>query len=348
MTEPVVTTVLPTFKRPGLLRRAIESVLGQTYGNFQLNVYDNASGDETEAVVTEYSAKDPRITYDRHPSNIGLAANLAFGLERVSTRYYSVLSDDDWLLPGFYETCVRALEGQPDAAFASTRVIHVDDEMRVVRETDITCSEAALLPSPDGLLALLEQGAPIWTGTMFRTSMVSAIGGLDPATGMVSDVDILYRLAAAYPILVDPRPGAVFSRGPNSISGQMLLQSTWPVWLRMMENLARQASLAPSVKERVEQILTHQLVTRLYGLGLASGRLGNFDDARQSADLLAARYGERSKAGLVRLFAFLFRYIPFLRHTLPRVGRRRFDYVRSDERGTPMKLDAFLTRLQTP
>ena len=106
MTQPVVTTILPTFRRPRLLGRAIESVIGQTFPEFQLNVYDNASSDDTEHIVADYAARDPRVKYHRHASNIGLAKNLAFGLDRVTTPYFSVLSDDDWLLPGFYRASI--------------------------------------------------------------------------------------------------------------------------------------------------------------------------------------------------------------------------------------------------
>jgi len=55
--EPLITTIIPTYRRPKLLRRAIKSVLGQTFPHFQVCVYDNASGDETPDVVAEISSK---------------------------------------------------------------------------------------------------------------------------------------------------------------------------------------------------------------------------------------------------------------------------------------------------
>ena len=85
MPEPLVTTVLTTFRNPGLLTRAIDSVLGQTFRDLRLSIYDDASNDETEGVVGAYAARDARVTYHRHPSNIGLVHNFAFGLEGVTT-----------------------------------------------------------------------------------------------------------------------------------------------------------------------------------------------------------------------------------------------------------------------
>ena len=347
MTDPTVTTILPTFRRPRLLKRAIESFIGQTYRHSQLYVCDNASGDATERVVRAYAAVDPRINYHCHGSNIGLGRNLAFGLDRVTTQYFSVLSDDDWLLPDFYRMAVRALESRPDAAFVSTRVIHVDDDARVVRTDDITCGRGGVFPSPDRLVALLEQGIPIWTGTLFRTSMVSAIGGLDSETGTVGDVDLFCRLAAQHPFMVEPKPGAVFSRRRNSISGQVRLSSTWPGWLKMMENVSHHESISHGAGEHVEYILVRQLVTRLYGIGLVSSRLGNFDDAIQAAGLLAGRYRQQRKADAIRLFVFMFRHFPLLRRIVPRVGKGHLDYLRLGWRNTPIRIDAYLAQLGT-
>jgi len=75
ITKPLITTIIPTYQRPKLLRRAIKSVLNQIYPHFQVCVYDNASGDETEAVVREFTAKEPRIRYFRQGKNRGEAFN---------------------------------------------------------------------------------------------------------------------------------------------------------------------------------------------------------------------------------------------------------------------------------
>ena len=97
--KPLITTIIPTYRRPKLLKRAIKSVLNQTYPHFQVCVYDNASEDETAEVVAEFAKKDPRVKYHCHPENIGAIKNFKYGLERVGTEYFSILLDDDLLLP---------------------------------------------------------------------------------------------------------------------------------------------------------------------------------------------------------------------------------------------------------
>ena len=70
MTQPLITTIIPTYRRPKYLKKAIESILSQTYPHFQIWVCDNASGDETAEVVAEFSKKDPRVHYFCHEKNI--------------------------------------------------------------------------------------------------------------------------------------------------------------------------------------------------------------------------------------------------------------------------------------
>ena len=124
--DALVTTVIPTYRRPALLKRAIESVLGQTAGTQRIAVYDNASGDDTGAVVLDIARRDPRVRYHRQAANLGSFENFRLGLAEVSTPFFSLLSDDDVLLPRFYETALSALRQHPTALFAVTRVLQVD------------------------------------------------------------------------------------------------------------------------------------------------------------------------------------------------------------------------------
>src|SRR4030042_3564260 len=106
--KPLITTIIPTYRRPKFLQRAIKSILNQTYPYFQVCFSDNASGDETAEVVAKLSQREPRLKYYCHSENIGAIANANYGFERVNTPFFSFLSDDDILLPEFYEI---ALEG---------------------------------------------------------------------------------------------------------------------------------------------------------------------------------------------------------------------------------------------
>src|ERR1700677_5313448 len=77
---PTITTVIPTYRRPMLLKRAVRSVLAQTYPDLLVCIYDNASGDDTADVVSGLAQEDERARYCRNSENIGWLKNFAKGM----------------------------------------------------------------------------------------------------------------------------------------------------------------------------------------------------------------------------------------------------------------------------
>jgi glycosyltransferase involved in cell wall biosynthesis len=94
---PKVSVVIPTYNRHKFLHSAIASVLNQTFQDFEVIVVDDASKDETPAVVSSLS--DKRVIYVRHPTNRGGSAARNTGILRANARYVALLDDDDEWLP---------------------------------------------------------------------------------------------------------------------------------------------------------------------------------------------------------------------------------------------------------
>lgn len=344
--RPSVTTVIPTYRRPQLLRRAIESALRQTRPDGIVAVYDDASGDETDSVMRDIVAKESRVTYHRQPTNLGLVENFRFALEHVDTPYFSIVSNDDMLLPGMYEAALGALESHPEAAFAATQVIHADDEWRVIR-LNFPWHPGTYSP-PDGLLRLIEWGAPAWAGIIFRSTLLAELGNLDPKAGTLIDYDFQIRIAARKTYVVVPTPGAVFFHRRDSISGQARLEGTWPAWSHMTKNIVDDESVAPEVRKRAEAMLLEQLITRLYGIGVVSSRHGNTADALQAADLLSGRFGQDSKARRIRRLASAFERLPPLRRIHGKLSELRQPLARKGWRRKPVTLADELEQLRDP
>jgi glycosyltransferase involved in cell wall biosynthesis len=340
----LVTTVIPTYRRPQLLRRAIESALNQSRPDGKVSVFDDASGDETEAVVRAFTARDARVSYHPNSTNLGLVGNFRHALEQVETPYFSILSNDDMLLPGLYEAGLGALESNPDAAFASTQVIHVDDEERVI-QLRFPWHHGKYAP-PQGLLRLIEWGAPAWAGIIFRSSLLAELGNLDPETGTLIDYDFQIRIAARKPYVVLSTPGAVFFHRRESISGDARLEGTWPAWLHLMKNLAQDDSVPPATRRQAEAMLVDQLVNRLYGVGVVSSRHGNFSDARQAADLLESGYNRRSMARRIRSLVSTFEKLPPLGRLHGKLSELRQPYERVGWRRKPVTLAEYLKTLR--
>jgi glycosyltransferase involved in cell wall biosynthesis len=208
--EPIVTTLIPTFRRPDLLRRAIESALNQTFRDLRVCVYDNASGDATANVVRRLCETDSRVTYFCHPTNIGALANFQYALAGVKTKYFSFLSDDDYLLPSFYERAVRQLESCCAAEFYAANVLHKGPRNRLLKLSLSNWQSGIFMP-PSGLEAIAERGHSEWTGIVFRTKGALLDGSLREDLGVYTDVEFTLRRAAIADYIVDTEPGAVFA-----------------------------------------------------------------------------------------------------------------------------------------
>jgi len=95
--SPKVSVIIPTYNRPKLLLRAINSVVTQTYTNLEIIVIDNASTDNIEEIVKNFN--DNRIKYLRHDENRGGSAARNAGIKNATGEYISFLDDDDEILP---------------------------------------------------------------------------------------------------------------------------------------------------------------------------------------------------------------------------------------------------------
>jgi glycosyltransferase involved in cell wall biosynthesis len=112
-----VTVAIPTRNRADFLREAIQSVLDQTWQDFEILVSDNASTDDTSEVVAGF--KDPRIRYYRHSQNIGMTANFRSAVEMVHTEFVATLPDDDLFLPSHLQNAIEALDAFPAAIYCA-------------------------------------------------------------------------------------------------------------------------------------------------------------------------------------------------------------------------------------
>lgn len=107
--SPLVSVIITTYNRAGLVGRAVESVLGQNYPNLEVVVVDDGSTDGTAQVLQHYET-DSRVRIIRHPQNHGVTAAKNTGLEKVQGVYTTMVDSDDELLPEAIETLVGLLE----------------------------------------------------------------------------------------------------------------------------------------------------------------------------------------------------------------------------------------------
>ncbi|MGH9962626.1 MAG: glycosyltransferase family 2 protein, partial [Pyrinomonadaceae bacterium] len=125
---PRVTIGIPVFNGANYLAQAIDSILAQTWGNFELIISDNASTDETQEICRSYEARDQRIRYIRNEHNIGAAGNFNKLFSLARGRYFKWAAHDDVCAPEYLQRCVGVLDRYPSALIAYPRGQLIDEK----------------------------------------------------------------------------------------------------------------------------------------------------------------------------------------------------------------------------
>jgi len=112
--NPRVSIGLPVYNGERYLADAIDSILAQTYINFELIISDNASDDRTGKICMEYAAQDQRVRYYRNETNLGVAPNHNAVFKLAKGEYFRWAGYDDKIAPEFLEKCVKFLDDHPD------------------------------------------------------------------------------------------------------------------------------------------------------------------------------------------------------------------------------------------
>ena len=112
---------MPVYNGEGAIRAALDSLLSQSFSDFELIISDNASTDATGEICREYAARDRRIQYVRQPENLGAAPNFRFVLDKARGEYFMWAAHDDYWRPEFIQKCLSVLEREPGVAVVFTK-----------------------------------------------------------------------------------------------------------------------------------------------------------------------------------------------------------------------------------
>ena len=129
---PLVSICIPTYNRAGQLERAMSSAMQQDYGKLEIIVVDNASTDDTAAIVRRCQQLDSRIAYKANESNIGAVNNFNTAISFANGDYVMWLADDDWIDSHYISTCMDELLANPSLLLVSgfNEVLMPDGEVK--------------------------------------------------------------------------------------------------------------------------------------------------------------------------------------------------------------------------
>lgn len=222
---PLISIITPTYNHENYIAACIDSVLAQTFPDWEMIIVDDASSDRTPAIVREYGKKDGRIRFCPHPSNWGknhLADiyNEALGVARG--KYVAVLEGDDYWPRGKLAIQSAALDAHPFAVLCHGLAALVGDRGTVrIPRYPWPASVRENQPRGSAFQALLLGDNPFHSQTvMIRKKSLERVGGFKPDSfpSLATDYPTWLELAFQGPFVFLPRILGYWRRYPTSVS----------------------------------------------------------------------------------------------------------------------------------
>lgn len=240
--EPAVSVLIAVYNGERYLREAIESVLAQTRGDFELLIVDDGSTDDTPAILAEYARLDPRVVVHR-VSHAGRTAALNLGCRAARAELIARLDADDPALPGRLERQLRFLEANEDVALLGGGVLLIDEHGEIFGEDR--------LPTGDAEIRKMLQKISLFyhSNVTFRRSAVEAVGGYRTVFKLAEDYDLWLRISERYALANLPELVGKYRSSPQQ-------ESVGLIEAQAMSTVAARASARDRREGRLDRLDT--------------------------------------------------------------------------------------------
>jgi glycosyltransferase involved in cell wall biosynthesis len=266
---PRVSVVVPAYNREHYLGQTIESVLAQTFEDWELIVYDDGSTDGTRAVAMSYAETDRRIRVGHGPnSGVAAARNRGFELTNADAQFVIFLDSDDLWEPDALATLARVLDAYPAYVGSHCLARCIDDEGRPLPGDDLEERSGDRHGFRSGRLVRLRPDEPTtfgdlvyhnWVVTpgtqLIRREIVALVGGFDPAVDPADDADLSIRISRHGDMGFVDRPLLLWRKHPQTLT------NTSPRWrvasLRVRAKTLTDLSNTPAQRQAMRLAYLH-------------------------------------------------------------------------------------------
>jgi glycosyltransferase involved in cell wall biosynthesis len=186
MCMSLVSIILPTYNGSCYLDQAVRSCIDQTYTNWELIIVDDASTDDTPALIAEFMAQDVRVRSVRHDTNRKLPAALNTGFRQARGDYLTWTSDDNCYRPNALAEMVSFLEGKTEIDFVYTDFTLIDKSGRPIKSVSVDPPEVLGLQGVSGGCFL------------YRRIVQKTLGSYDEALFLAEDLDFWVRALISF------------------------------------------------------------------------------------------------------------------------------------------------------
>lgn len=208
---PAVSVVIPAYNAAWCVRKAIDSVLGQTFRDVEVVVVDDGSTDGTADTLEAYG-QSIRVLRQR---NGGLSSARNAGIRASQADYVAFLDADDWWLPGKLAPQVELLRSRPEVGFVSAAARVEDADGQLLNVWPCSSCTGPFLPC---LFGANGDVAGSGSAVVARRQLFDRVGRFDEALRSLEDVDMWMRLAAVAGYACIAEPSVVILKRPDSMS----------------------------------------------------------------------------------------------------------------------------------
>lgn len=225
--EISVSILLPNYNHSAHIRQALSALVEQTRQADEIIVVDDASTDDSVAVIEQFYPRLPQLRLVRNPINLGATQSINRALSEARSSYVVCSAADDWLRPYFIERMVQLVEKFPGLPLYVSQCVRYYADSGSLREfgpeSELGCWYTGVEPeliSPARFCELLDRQF-VWltlTGALLDRAALQRIGGFAPSLKWHSDWFVAYTLALRSGFAVLPEPHAVFRVSSGSYS----------------------------------------------------------------------------------------------------------------------------------
>ena len=226
---PNLSVIIPTYKRANLVSQAIESVLAQTYTDYEVIVINDGSPDNTKEVLASFGDKITVINQE----NQGVAAARNAAIKLAKGRYIAFLDDDDLWLPNKLEKQIACLESHPNIGLVYSDMFCFDENGTFPD----TWSQVNPTPPVQELWILFVRNFIPIPSVVVRRECLDAVGEFDSTTVPCEDYDMWLRIIEKFPVYFLNEPLVHYRRSPDS--QQKNEERQLVSWLRVKEKTFR-------------------------------------------------------------------------------------------------------------
>ncbi|MDT8316788.1 MAG: glycosyltransferase [bacterium] len=271
---PRVSVIIPTYNRAGMIVECLESVLNQTYSDYEVIVVDDGSTDDTEELIGPYLN---RIRYIKQ-ENMGNAGARNSGIEATKGDIVAFNDSDDLWLPDKLERQVKYLDEHPDVGMVCGNGIFFGSSK--VEGKKVISDKRAITLEKDGVtLASIFMKSTLRTPTMVvRRKVIETVGGFDPDFKVCVDLDFAFRVLMKFKVAFMNEPLFKLRKHDGHVGGDNERRTLFNI--KAIEKLLKEYPEASALIG--EKNINRRLAYRYYRLGKITQKKGRKGEALEA------------------------------------------------------------------